>query len=1052
VIHKRTAIGLLASALAWGAVVPVGSAAAAAPAPAPASARTITLLTGDKVTLGGPHGATVQPAKGREKTRFLQQKDEFGDLHVVPEDVTAMLRAKRMDPRLFNVTKLVQNGYDDAARKDIPLIVSGPGVAATKVRDLPSIHGSAVRVEKTAGLRTFSTAQRIWLDGPVRAALDKSVPQIGAPEAWKAGYTGKDSTVAVLDTGVDATHPDLVGAVIDAQDFTASESGTDDRFGHGTHVASIITGQHEKYTGVAPDTRLLNGKVLDDNGGGAESWIIAGMQWAADKGADVVNMSLGNPFPSDGTDAMSMAVNEITAQTGTLFVIAAGNSGSAPGGPGAADAALTVGAVDRNDQLAPFSSRGPRWGDEAIKPDITAPGVDIVAAKATHGQIGTPVDATHVSLSGTSMATPHVAGAAAILAGEHPDWKADQLKPALMGSAKPNPALSVFEQGAGRVDVAKAVSQNVYSTPGSLSEGVAQWPHDDDTPIAKTLTYHNSGPAPVTLDLTADVRDPAGKPAPASMFTLTPSTLTVPAGGQAQAVLTTDTKVSGPDGIYSGVILAGGVRTPVAVTREVESYSVTMKFLGFDGNPTPDYGLRFVDVDHPKAYLPYDESGTVVARLPKGRFYLDSAVQNPVDRKLAIVVEPEYVVTGPATLTIDPREAKPVGFTLDKPNAKPGQALLGFERTTSFKGGTGNYYIMNNFDGSFVRPSTTTASPGQFRYLAEARMAEADANGSFNSSPYLYSVHTETDGRIPASLESRVRDSELTKVHSSHTATTAGRFGQREQMVTKPLPYSLEELYTPNVPWTGSFSQLVNPDEYQPETSQYTVAPRTFKPGEATERWNYGVFGPAFPTDPYGRPARRLGDQVAFSIPMFTDQGPGRSGYASDTGSTTLYRDGKEIGSEPYSGYGQYDVPAGPGSYRLHTESATTQTVSTNVTADWTFKSDTVTGEDPEPLPLLSVRFAPTLDDQNRAPAILPTLVPITVDHNTGGKAKTPAVQVSHDDGKTWKPVPVLTVGGKWYTLLVHPHGAKSVSLKASTSDADGNTVGQTIIRAFLLK
>jgi subtilisin family serine protease len=463
VIHKRTAIGLLASALAWGAVVPAWTAAAAPdPAPVTASARTITLLTGDKVTLGGPHGAVVRPAQGRERTGFSQYTDEFGDLHVVPLDVLPMLRAKRMDPRLFNITKLVQNGFDDAARKDIPLIVSGPAIAATKVRDLPSIQGTAVRVDKAAGVRSFSTAQRIWLDGPVKATLDRSVPQIGAPEAWKAGYTGKNTTVAVLDTGVDAAQPDLAGAVADAENFSDSPNGTDDYFGHGTHVASIITGQHEKYTGVAPDTKLLNGKVLDDQGGGAESWIIAGMQWAAGKGANVINMSLGSPFPSDGTDAMSLAVNEITARTGALFVIASGNSGGAPGGPGAADAALTVGAVDRNDQLAPFSSRGPRWIDDAIKPDITAPGVDIVAAKATHGQIGTPVDATHVSLSGTSMATPHVAGAAAILAGEHPAWKAGQLKAALMGSAKPNPALSVFEQGAGRVDVAKAVSQNVY--------------------------------------------------------------------------------------------------------------------------------------------------------------------------------------------------------------------------------------------------------------------------------------------------------------------------------------------------------------------------------------------------------------------------------------------------------------------------------------------------------------------------------------------------------------------------------------------------------------
>jgi subtilisin family serine protease len=214
---------------------------------------------------------------------------------------------------------------------------------------------------------------------------------------------------------------------------------------------------------VAPDAKLLNGKVIGDSGVGYESGVIAGMEWAASSGADVINMSLGDPTPSDGTDPMSQAVNRLTADTGALFVIAAGNSGGSIGSPGTADAALTVGAVDRDDQLAGFSSRGPRKGDGAIKPDITAPGVDIVAAKAAHGQIGDPAADGYVSLSGTSMAAPHVAGAAAIIAGEHPDWTATRLKSTLMGTAKPNAWLTPFQQGAGRVDVAAAVRSTVLA-------------------------------------------------------------------------------------------------------------------------------------------------------------------------------------------------------------------------------------------------------------------------------------------------------------------------------------------------------------------------------------------------------------------------------------------------------------------------------------------------------------------------------------------------------------------------------------------------------------
>jgi subtilisin family serine protease len=1054
--HKRSAAGVLTAVLAWGLVVLPPGAAAAAPGQARAQATsTVTLLTGDKVILGGQHGAaTVLPAKGRERTGFIQQKDHLGDLHVVPEDALDMLRGKRIDPRLFNVTKLARLGYHDAARQDIPLIISGgQGLAASKTRDLPSIQGAAVKVDKATGLRGFTQAQKIWFDGPVHATLDKSVPQIGAPEAWKSGHTGKGTTVAVLDTGVDATHPDLDDAVTDAQNFTDATTGAEDHHGHGTHVASTITGDHPKYGGVAPDTKVINGKVLNDYGGGAESWIIAGMEWAAAKGAKVINMSLGSPFPSDGTDPMSQAVNRITADTGALFVIAAGNSGGTLGSPGAADAALTVGAVDHNDQLAPFSSRGPRWGDSAIKPDITAPGVNIAAAKAKNGQIGTPVDDGHVRLSGTSMATPHVVGAAAILAGQHPDWQAGQLKSALMGSAKAHPTLSVFEQGAGRVDVARAVTQTVQASPASVSAGVAQWPHNDDVPITKTLSYTNSSASPVTLDLTAEVRGPNGTTVPAGMFTFSPSTLTIPAGGKAQATVSIDTKIDMPDGLYSGVVKAGDIRTPIAVDREVESYNVTLKFLGMDGQPVSRYSSRFVNLAAPQAFLPYHESGTVVARLPKGRFYFNSMIQD--GDNFHITTEPEYVVTGDSTLVVDARATKPVGFTVDKPNAKSGSATLGFVRETSFEGGTGNYYIMGGFDTIFVAPSKTTAAPDQFNYFSEGRYAEPDGQDGFVNSPYLYNLYHEAKGKVPAELLNRVKDSELAKVRSENGSTAPGRYGSRENMVVQALPFTLNEFYTPDVPWYGSSAQLKTPDRWgDSESYQYTVRPRTFKLGTHTERWNSGVFGPAFVqnVDGVGDGARRLGDEVLFDVPLYSDPTPNRSGYASSTGSTTLSKDGTQVGSAPYAGYGFFQVPAGPGTFKLHTESTTDLTVSNKITADWTFKSDTVSGEEPQSLPLLAVRFAPKLDSQNRAPAAVPTVVPVTVDHNTGGTAKAPAIHVSHDDGTTWKPVPLLTIGGKWFTILVHPYGAKTVSLKASTKDADGNSVDQTIIRAFLLK
>ena len=208
--------------------------------------------------------------------------------------------------------------------------------------------------------------------------------------------------------------------------------------GHGTHVASTVLGTGAASDGlergVAPGARLIVGKVLADEGFGQDSWIIDGMEWAAAH-ADVVNMSLGTCEADDGTDPMSQALNTLSAETGALFVVAAGNAGAEQtvGSPGAADAALTVGAVDGTDQLAWFTSQGPRAGDMAhqARPRRTGRRRQRRALAVVAPRAG-PVQ----TMSGTSMATPHVAGAAAVLAQRHPGWSGAQLKDALMSSTK----------------------------------------------------------------------------------------------------------------------------------------------------------------------------------------------------------------------------------------------------------------------------------------------------------------------------------------------------------------------------------------------------------------------------------------------------------------------------------------------------------------------------------------------------------------------------------------------------------------------------------------
>ncbi|MFD5827267.1 S8 family peptidase [Lentzea sp. NPDC060358] len=1009
---------------------------------------TVTLITGDVVDVvnGRVH---VRRAQGREQVGFRSYDDPCGDLHVVPIDAEPRIRSGELDERLFDVSLLARSGYDDASSRTIPLIVQGQGISAATVEALPSIGAHAVKVGKDggfwAGARVAGTG-RIWLDGKVTASLDRSAAQVHAPAAWAAGSTGEDVTVAILDTGIDESHPDLVGAVVESKNFSDS-STTDDFVGHGTHVASTVTGDG-KYRGIAPDAKLVNGKVLGDSGGGLESDIIAGMEWAASK-AKVVNMSLGSSWPDEGTDPMALALNRITEQTGALFVVAAGNSGGTIGSPGSADAALTVGAVDRDDSLAEFSSRGPRWANNSIKPDITAPGVGIVAAKAKNGKSGAPVDDGHVSMSGTSMATPHVAGAAAILASRHPSWKAEDIKAALMNSAEPNPSLTVYEQGAGRLDVGRAAAAAVSTDHGSFSLGTASWPHVDDKPVEQKITYRNSGTSDVTVDLSvAEV-----KPAATGLFRVSPAELTIPAGGTADATVTADTRANVPDGLYGALVQSSdGTRVAIGVDKEVESYDVELTFLDHRGRPAPDfYSYRFVGLDHPRAYFHADPSGTVVQRLPRGRYYFEGMISTfdagPTGLTTALA-EPSLEVTAGTGIVFDARLGTPASIAVEQREAAQVSGTLEFFTRTAW-GHTGSTWNVPSFDTTLLRPSATSAP--EFDFHAGAVLAKPDGKGTFHGSPYQYHVRISEKHRVPSKVQRSVQDSELVRVRSITHARVPGSVGRRDDGASGPLPLELEEFYTPGAEWSGALTEFTELGQYPALGTQFSAAPRVFQQGAAvTEHWNSAVYGPGVPNNPqYVRYAMRLGDQLVLDVPLFGAQGMQTFGSA---GRTTVTLDGEVVADQPLAGHVRLPtVPAEKKRYQVHTE-ATRDSQSSKVTADWSFTSEHVPGELPAAVPVLAVRFTPELDPFNRAGRVL--TVPITVERNGTGTVtdiETPAVEVSYDEGGTWKPVTLRKTRTGWAVTLIHQHGAKSVSFKARAADS-GSEVQQTIIRAYDLR
>ncbi|MFE2302902.1 S8 family serine peptidase [Streptomyces sp. NPDC059445] len=636
----------------------------------------VTLVTGDVVTVttSADGEQTADVDRPDSAVGGVKMQTVHGDLFVIPDEAVPLLGAGKLDRRLFDVTDLIEMGYDDAKTSSMPLIAT---YAASKsraavepaaprgsrlTRTLKGIRGAVLSAQKRRARTFWNTVvprggkamgagvAKLWLDGRVKADLKESVPLIGAPEAWAAGYTGKGVKVAVLDTGIDVNHPDFAGVIDGTASFVPGEAITDLN-GHGTHVASTIVGSGAAsggdYKGVAPGADLYVGKVLGGaEGYGQDSWVMAGMQWAAESGADVVNMSLGDSYPTDGSDPMSQTVDALSAKYGTLFVIAAGNAGpESISAPGAAASALTVAATDKQDQLASFSSTGPLASSGALKPDIAAPGVDITAARSqemTDGGTG-----MYRTLSGTSMATPHVVGAAAILAQRHPDWTGAQLKEQLMSTAKGLDAgYSPYEVGTGRVDVAAAVRTTVRAT-GSLFFGNHTWPYDPNgTAVTKDLTFTNSGSSDATLDL--GLTDDGGP------FTLGASRVTVPAGGTATVPVTGDPRAV-PAGRHVGYVTATDAatgkpvtRTSVALLKEDERYDLNIKLVGRDGKPAAGWvGINLAgDVWPWNVYV----DGSTTLRMAPGTYtvagYVDVAGEKADRSGLAVLVAPETVLKG----------------------------------------------------------------------------------------------------------------------------------------------------------------------------------------------------------------------------------------------------------------------------------------------------------------------------------------------------------------------------------------------------------------------
>lgn len=1102
-VHRPALVALAATAVvAMTTGVSAPATAGAAKSPAPTATKQspphrVQLLTGDVAEVTDGRVSGFEPAPGRENIPVHVTSDGKRSL-VVPLDAQRLIADGRLDERLFDAAALDTPAARTVYRNGLRVIVGYRGAAPAaraEVRDtgsvtvrrtlkslnaealtapsgdLPALWKSLTRPGGDAARSAAPGIDHVWLDAPVHSQLDVSVPQIGADKVWEAGYDGTGVKVAVVDTGVDETHPDLAGKQIAEKNFSTSADAKD-RQGHGTHVASTIAGSGAKsggkYKGVAPGASIIDAKVLDDTGSGAESDIITGIEWAVGQGADIVNMSLGGP-DAPGVEPLEETVNHYSETDGVLFAIAAGNEGpgaSTVGTPGAADSALTVGAVDSDDKMADFSSRGPRVGDGAVKPDVTAPGVDITAASAPGSAIANEYGENpegYVTISGTSMATPHVAGSAALLKQRHPDWKAAQLKGILTASTK-DTGFPAFDQGSGRIQADRAIDASVYAEETSLNFGTAAWPHEDDEPVLRTLTYRNAGTADVTLDLTAGGTGPGGTAAPEGMFTVSPAKVTVPAGQSAEVTVTADTGTEAPDGQYTGAVVAAGadqsVRTAFAVDREVASYPVELKHLGRDGKPAAHFQTYVKGLTGEAAGTEFavdEDSDSATLRLPVGEYSVQGVIL--ADRADSTkgtdwIAQPKLVVDQDRKVTLDARTAKPVDLTVPARRTEARQAFMTYTVTKGYTNYTSGWQLTSyaNFRSAHLGPKVTD---GSLHQLWDADFAQGDDTqysllygGPVEQLATGFARHPRrgdlAELKVGVGEPAPGKDSFLTPIG----ALPGGRLGYASGR-TLPAP-TAQRLFlstADGVTWSTGLEQLGDtlPNGWQLTDSRYGISNAVYRPGRTYRtEFNTGVFGPVL-DDNHG--LVRSGNTIYAFLSMFSD-GQGHDGTTTLASSrSTLYRDGEKIADDDGDlAFSSFTVPAEDGAYTLSTSltrDAKIARVGTRIDASWTFRSK----DGDKSLPLSVVRFHPDLDLRSQAPAGRRIALPVEIQGSAaGGKARSLTVEASYDDGATWQKLGVR----HGTASLRAPAGGKGVALRAEVVDRQGNTSTTTVHNAFL--
>ncbi len=427
--------------------------------------------------------------------------------------------------------------FKDSAKKN-PLSIQGMEVR----QQYANIPAAALEVPKSAlnGLKNNPNIAHVEVDQTVQIenqTQDWGIPKLKAPSAWQSGFTGKGVKISVVDTGISA-HPDLT--ISGGASFSSVTSSYADDNGHGTHVAGIIAARNNSIgtVGIAHEASIYAVKALEANGSGSLSSIIAGIDWSISNQMDIINLSLGTTSHSSTLQQVVDRANN----AGILVVAAAGNNGRADGSgdlvnyPARYSSAIAVAATDINDNRASFSATGSTV-------EVAAPGVNINSTLYNGG---------YGPLSGTSMATPYVAGNLALMKQAYPSLSASQLRTRLSQDVidlGPTGRDTWFGNGLVQAPGSGGTSQPVQALSTTVTTSKATYNAGEQVSISSTVRNAN-GQAVANADVRVTVTQPNGS-------TLTGTGKTASNGSITFTLSTTSSSQKGTYQVKSDATLSG---------------------------------------------------------------------------------------------------------------------------------------------------------------------------------------------------------------------------------------------------------------------------------------------------------------------------------------------------------------------------------------------------------------------------------------------------------------------------------------------------------------